>query len=138
MGTAFPIGLNKIATASHMMVDEVDGGVDVRNSWGQVCWGEFNSAGMDDEQAATIIVDNVVLAGYYKVAPPKICSWATIRTPRGEFQVWLLNTTVFVGFTPIPGESGSPVIQNGKAIGVLTHRCPQGGLYRPLKEWSWR
>ena len=132
-GTAFPIGFNKLATASHMVMDEADGGVDVRSANGQVCWGEFSFASIDDERHAVILTKDVIFVNAYEVAAPRI-GWAWIRTPRREYRVWLLTSKVFIGFTPIPGESGSPVVQDGKAVGVLTHRCPQGGLYRGLKE----
>lgn len=39
----------------------------------------------------------------------------------------------FIGFRPIPGQSGSPILQNGKVVGIVTQLdLPHGGFYEPI------
>jgi len=39
----------------------------------------------------------------------------------------------FIGFRPAPGQSGSPILQNGKVVGIVTQLdLPHGGFYEPI------
>lgn len=146
MGTGFSVGPHTIATASHMCMENTSPtasifhdsqpGILAKNKF--LGWGWFTIVGIEDPINGPIkpafITTEIYFTHFYKMDRPHLGQFGKrVSLERGDFSVWFLTEQIFIGEPPIPGESGSPILQlrnkEWVAVGVVTHSITKGGLY---------
>lgn len=85
-----------------------------------------------DRSPAQITFAHTTFTVYYNTTTP-VLGIAKYITLHGTYDIYLYTDRIFGGPEPIHGDSGSPVIQNGKVVGVVTHSIVGGGLLAPIQ-----
>lgn len=125
-GTFVATGSNSGLTASHV----ANTGSLYLNSGG---FGIVDYTDLSDLSPAHVVFADVVFTDYYETNVP-IIGLATYITRHGEFDIYIYTDNIFSGVEPIPGDSGSPVIQDDMVVGIVTHSIVGGGLFAKISK----
>lgn len=126
--TAAAIGPHTLVTASHALT--------AGPMWLACEGSEVSVVSLSQTDAeAAVITTKAELPVWLEVGAPEL-GRCLVLTTYGVFEAELINVTptrmAFVGFEPISGDSGSPVLQDGRIVAVVVGSLPGVGLARHL------